>query len=135
MIEHNLCSILLFFLTDFDINHIDNNIVIPSVPVAGQAFNLTCHVDVPDRFVENITSIRWTYDLGASQDVTGSNSDASVGPLTRNGDAFTSVLTLNPVKTNDARRYYCHATINVFATVDRTSRHLTIQSEFCRLNT
>ena len=67
--------------------------------------------------------------------MTAGNSDASVGPLTRNGDAFTSVLTLNPVKTNNARRYYCHATINVFATIDRTSRHLTIQSEFCRLNT
>ena len=127
--------VLLFFLTDFDINHFDINIVIPSVPVAGQAFNLTCRVDVPNRFVENITGIRWTYDLGASQDVTASNSDASVGPLTRNGDAFTSVLTLNPVKTNDARRYYCQATINVFATVDRTSRDMTVQSEYSRLIT
>ena len=126
--------VLLFFLTDFDINHVDIDIIIPSVPVAGQAFNLTCRVDVPDRFAENITIIRWTYDLGASQDVTASNSDASVGPLTRNGDIFTSVLTLNPVKTNDARRYYCHATINAFATVDRTDRDLTVQSEFCRLN-
>ena len=66
--------------------------------------------------------------------MTASNSDASVGPLTRNGDAFTSVLTLNPVKTNDARRYYCHATINVFATTDCTSRDLTVQSEPCIVN-
>ena len=58
-----------------------------------------------------------------------SNSDANVGPIIRNGDSFTSVLTLNPVKTTDARRYYCHATINVFATVDRTNRDLTVQSE------
>ena len=49
----------------------------------------------------------------------------------RNGDTFTSVLTLNPVKTNDARRYYCQAVINVFATVDRTDRYLTVQSELC----
>ena len=122
---------LFFFLTDFDINHVDINIIIPSVPVAGQVFSLTCRVDVPDRFAEYLTSIRWTYDLGASQDVTASNSDASVGPIMRNGDTFTSVLTLNPVKTNDARRYYCHATINVFATVDRTNRDLTVQSELC----
>ena len=66
--------------------------------------------------------------------MTASNSDASVGPIMRNGDTFTSVLTLNPVKTNDARRYYCQATINVFATVDRTDRHLTIQSESCIVN-
>ena len=63
--------------------------------------------------------------------MTASNSDASVGPIMRNGDTFTSVLTLNPVKINDARRYYCHATINVFATVDRTNRDLTVQSELC----
>ena len=61
--------------------------------------------------------------------MTASNSDASVCPVMRNGDTFISVLTLNPVKTNDARRYYCHATINVFATVDRTDRYLTVQSE------
>ena len=46
------------------------DIIIPSVPVAGQAFNLTCRVDVPDRFAEDLGSIRWLYDLGASQDVT-----------------------------------------------------------------
>ena len=121
---------LFFFLTDFDINHVDIDIIIPSVPVAGQAFNLTCRVDVPDKFAENLT-IRWTYDLGASQDVTASNSDASVSPITRKGNTFTRVLTLDPVKTNDARRYYCHATINVFATIDRTNRDLTVQSELC----
>ena len=63
--------------------------------------------------------------------MTASNSDASVGPIMRNDDTFTSVLTLNPVKTNDARRYYCHATINIFATLDRTNRDLTVQSELC----
>ena len=92
-------------------------------------FSLTCRVDVPDRFAENLTSIRWTYDLGASQDVTASNSNASVGPIIRNGDAFTSVLTLNPVKTTDARRYYCQAMIYVFSTAYRTSRDLIVQSE------
>ena len=97
-------------------------------------FNITCRVDVPDRFAEDFTSIRWSYDLGASQDVTASNRDASVGPIIRNGDTFISVLTLNPVKTNDARGYYCHAAINVFATGDRTSRHFTIQSESCIVN-
>ena len=61
--------------------------------------------------------------------MTAGNSDASVGPVMRNGYTFISVLTLNPVKTNDARRYYCHATINVFDTVDRTNRDLIVQSE------
>ena len=61
--------------------------------------------------------------------MTAINNDASVGAIIRNGDAFTSVLTLNPVKTTDARRYYCQAMIYVFFTVDRTSRNLTVQSE------
>ena len=61
--------------------------------------------------------------------MTGNNRNASVGPIIRNGDSFTSVLTLNPVKTTDTRRYYCQAIINVFATVDRTNRDLTVQSE------
>ena len=121
--------VVLFSSTDFDVNHVDIDIIVPSVPVAGQAFNLTCHVDVPDRFTENFTYFRWNYDLGASQDVTAINSDASVGPIMRNSDTFTSVLTLNPVRTNDATRYYCQATIIVFGTVDRTSRDLTVQSE------
>ena len=60
--------------------------------------------------------------------MTAINSDASVGSIMRNGDIFTSVLTLNPVKTTDARRYYCQAAIDVFATVDRTNRDLTVQS-------
>ena len=61
--------------------------------------------------------------------MTAINSDASVGSIMRNGDIFISVLTLNPVKANDARRYYCTATINVFSTVDRTDKDLTVQSE------
>ena len=63
--------------------------------------------------------------------MTASNSDASVGPIVRNGDTFTSVLTLNPVKATDARGYYCHTTINVFSTGDRANRDLTVQSELC----
>ena len=129
MISHDYVA-LFFIDTDFDINYCDIDIIVPSVPVAGQAFSFTCRVDVPDRFAEKLTSILWTYDLGASQDVPASNSDASVSPIVRFGDTFTSVLTLNPVKTTDATRYYCHATINVFATVDRTDRDLTVQSEF-----
>ncbi|XP_019851153.1 PREDICTED: uncharacterized protein LOC105312503 [Amphimedon queenslandica] len=82
---------------------------------------------VPPNFVENLTSVRWTYDLEASRDVTSENNDATLVPVVRNGNIFTSVLTLDPVKTTDARQYYCQATIIVFGTVDRTNRDLTVQ--------
>ena len=83
---------------------------------------------MPPKSVENVTLVRWTYDLEASRDVTD-NPDASVAPFVKNGNTFTSVLTLHLVKTSDATRYYCHASIAVFGVVDRTDRELTVQSE------
>ena len=119
---------LHYILIGFDINHVDISINIPSVPVAGDVFNLSCVIVVPPNFVENLTSVRLTYDLEASRDVTSENNDATLVPVVRNGNIFTSVLTLDPVKTTDARQYYCQATILVFGTVDRTNRDLTVQS-------
>ena len=84
---------------------------------------------MPPNSVENVTLVRWTYDLEASRDVTADNPDASVAPFVKNGNTFTSVLKLHLVKTSDARQYYCHASIAVFGVVDRTNRELTVQSE------
>ncbi|XP_011408497.1 PREDICTED: uncharacterized protein LOC105315514, partial [Amphimedon queenslandica] len=111
----------------FDINHVDISINIPFVPVAGDVFNLSCVIVAPPNFVENLTSVRWTYDLEASQDVTSENNDVTLVPVDRDRNIFTSVLTLDPVKTTDARQYYCQATIAVFGIVDRTNRDLTVQ--------
>ena len=112
---------------DFDVNHVDISINISSVPVAGDVFNLSCVIVVPPNFVENLTSVRWTYDLQASQDVTSENNDATLVPVVRNGNIFTSVLTLDPVKTTDARQYYCQAVIGIFNYVDHTNRELIVQ--------
>ena len=120
--------VLFLFSIDFDANHVDISINIPSVPVAGDVFNLSCVIVVPPKFVENLISVRWTYYLQASQDVTSENNDATLVPVVRNGNIFTSVLTLDPVKTTDARQYYCQAGISVFSYVDRTNRDLTVQS-------
>ena len=117
-------------MIEFDLNHVDISINIPSVPVAGDVFNLSCVIVVPPNFVENLTSVRWTYDLQASQDVTSKNNNATLVPVVRNGNIFTSVLKLDPVKTTDARQYYCQAIINVFSYVDRTNRDLTVQSKY-----
>ena len=117
-----------YILIGFDINHVDISISIPSVPVAGDVVNLFCVIVVPPNFVENVTSIIWTYDLAASRDVTSENNDATLVPFVRNGNIFTSVLTLDPVKTIDARHYYCQVTILVFFIVDRTNRDLTVKS-------
>ncbi|XP_019850324.1 PREDICTED: uncharacterized protein LOC105312200 [Amphimedon queenslandica] len=112
----------------FDFNHVDISINISSVPVAGNTFNLSCVILVPPNFVEDLISVRWTYDLEASQDVTSENNDATLVPVVRNGNIFTSVLTLDPVKTSDAGQYYCQTTINVFNYVDYTDIDLTVQT-------
>ena len=125
------CSIeyLYFFLIDFGTDHVTVDIIIPAIPVAGDEFSLTCQIVLPPNSVENVTLVRWTYDLEASQDVTAGNNDVSAEPFVKNGNTFTSVLTLHLVKTSDARQYYCHASIAVFGVVDRTDRELTVQSE------
>ncbi|XP_019862764.1 PREDICTED: uncharacterized protein LOC109591477 [Amphimedon queenslandica] len=111
----------------FDINHVDISINIPSVPVSGDVFNLSCVIVGPPNFVENLTSVRWTYYLQGSQDVASENNDATLVPVVRNGNIFTSVLTLDPVKTTDARQYYCQVAISVFSYIDRNNRDLTVQ--------
>ncbi|XP_019853966.1 PREDICTED: neural cell adhesion molecule L1-like [Amphimedon queenslandica] len=120
-------SAVTFTVARFDINHVDISICIPSVPVAGDLFNLSCVIVVPPNFVKSLTSVRWTCDLEASQDVTSENNDATLVPVVRNGNIFTSVLMLDPVKTTDARRYYCQATILVFGSVDRTDKDISVQ--------
>ena len=128
--EYNcLINYLYFFIIDFGTDHVAVDIIVPAIPVAGDEFNLTCQIVLPPNSVENVTLVRWTYDLEASRDVTAGNPDASVAPFVKNGNTFTSVLTLHLVKTSDATRYYCHTSIAVFDVVDRTSRGLTVQSE------
>ena len=118
------------YLIDFDRRHVQINIIIPSIPVAGDEFRLTCQIITPPNFVENLTSVRWTYDLGASRDVIAENNDASVAPIAKNRNTFTSVLTLDPVKTNDASLpYYCQVTINLFGFNENTMSSLTVQSQ------
>ena len=128
--EYNcLINYLYFFIIDFGTDHVAVDIIIPAIPVAGDGLSLTCRIVLPPNSVENVTIVRWTYDLGASQNVIDGNPDVSVAPFLKNGNTFTSDLTLHLLKTSDARQYYCHASIAVFGVVDRTDRYLTVQSE------
>ena len=120
---------LFIYLIDFERRHVQINIIIPSVPVAGDEFRLTCQIIAPPNFVENLTGVRWTYDLGASRDVIDGNNDASIAPIIKDRNIFTSVLTLDPVKTSDATSYYCQATIDPFGYNDNAMSSLTVQSQ------
>ena len=108
----------------------DIEIIIPSVLVAGDQFNLTCSITVPERLTHNLTIVRWTYDLSGTMEVTEVNRNATVRPTVRNGNTFFNNLTLNPVVTSDAREYYCFATFTSLDTADRTNRPLTVKSKY-----
>ena len=56
------------------------------------------------------------------------NNDASVAPIAKNRNIFTSVLTLDPVKTSDATNYYCQVTNVLFGFNENAMSSLTVQS-------
>ena len=102
----------------------------PLTPTAGDSFNMICNVIVPERFVDKPTTIIWSYDLDRTQQVIKENSDAFETNFTQNGSLFFSHLTLNPVKTSDARRYYCSVIFETLETTDYTFQDLSVNGTY-----
>ena len=128
------CTSTCFVIfTDFDASHINVAMATPTPPpVVGESVNLTCTATLPERLTAEPTSVRWTYNLEASQDVTKLNKNASVAPLASDGNMFISILTIESVKTADARYYYCHVTVNAFNAVERQSIALRVMGKFVK---
>ena len=102
---------------------------IPSAPTAGEVITLSCTVVPPDRSVLNLDSILWAYDAAGTDRVDMVNPDATLGPLVSEaGGNFSRNITLDPVKTSDARRYFCDYAIGVINTGDFAD--LTVQSKY-----
>ena len=126
-------STCFIILTDFDASHVNIAMATPTPPpVVGESVNLTCTTTLPERLTAEPTSVRWTYDLGASQDVTKLNKNSSVAPLARDGNMFISILTIESVKTTDASDYYCHVTVNAFNAIERQRIALGVMSKFVK---
>ena len=106
------------------------NISSPLTPTAGDSFNMTCNVIVPERFVDKPTAIIWSYDMDSTQQVNEENSDAFVTNFTQNGSLFFSHLTLSPVKTSDSRRYYCSVIFETLDTTDYTFQDLSVNGTY-----
>ena len=101
---------------------------IPTAPTAGEAVTLSCTVVSPNRFVLNVTTILWYYDAPGTMRADIVNPDATLGPLVKepNGN-FSRNITLDPVKTSDARRYSCNYTVGII--FDAEFSDLLIQSK------
>ena len=102
---------------------------IPSAPTAGEVATLSCIIVPPDRFVLNLDTIFWAYDAAGTMRIEMVNPNATLGPLiSETGGNFSRNITLDPVKTSDARRYFCDYAIGAINTGDFAD--LTVQSKY-----
>ena len=103
--DYYLCLCISEFMTSDIVLALD----IPSVPTAGDQFNVTCSATVPERLVDRHepTTFAISYDSGGQQKVSVNNPDTTQTEVLRDGNVFSKVVTIDPVKTSDARRYYC----------------------------
>ena len=104
--------------------------IIPAVPTAGEMATLSCIVVPPDRLVYNDTTIiLWSYDAIGSEMVHVVNPDATLGPLVNESNGnFSRNITLEPVKTSDARRYFCNYMVLAIGIGNFTD--FTVQSKY-----
>ncbi len=78
-----------------------------SIPTAGDQLNVTCTATVPQRLVYTPSTVVISYNSGGQQVVAEDNADATQSEVSQDGNVFSKVVTIDPVKTTDARRYYC----------------------------
>ena len=107
------------------------DILFPTTPTAGDQFTMTCNISIPERLVHDLTrlTVIWSYDLAREQRVEIVNSDTTIGNLTKICNLILIILTLNPVKTSDGRRYYCSVIFNDLGVSDHVLRDLSVQSK------
>ena len=107
------------------------DILFPTTPTAGHQFTMTCHISIPERLVHDLIRLEiiWSYDLAREQRIDVINSDATIGNVTKIGNLILSILTLNPVKTSDGRRYYCSVIFNDLGVNDHVLKDLNVQSK------
>ena len=74
---------------------------------AGDQLNVTCTATVPQRLVYTPSTVVISYDTGGQQVVAEDNTDATQSEMSQDGNVFSRVVTIDLVKTTDARRYYC----------------------------
>ncbi len=103
-------SLSLFFYlssTEFKTSDITVAVSFSSIPTAGDQLNVTCTATVPQRLVYTPSTVVISYNSGGQQVVAEDNADATQSEVSQDGNVFSKVVTIDPVKTTDARRYYC----------------------------
>ena len=127
------CNVPLYlFYLDLIGSDIIINIAFSSIPTAGDHLNLTCSATVPERLVKRHrpTFILISYQFGGVQEVAEVNPNAKQYEVIRTDNVFSSIVTINPVKTSDAREYHCEVVFGSPFNVDPDkSRILSVHSK------
>ena len=93
-------------MTEFQDSDVNVAITFPSVPTAGDQLNVTCSATVPERLVLS-PLIVISYDGSQQEIVAEDNPNATQSEICYDGNIFSRIVTIDPVKTSDARRYHC----------------------------
>ncbi len=98
---------IIFLFIAFQQSDVTVAITFSSVPTTGGVLNVTCRATVPERFIYPPYNIIISYDSGSQMVVAEDNPDATQSAISTDGNIFSRVVTINPVKTSDGRRYHC----------------------------
>ena len=103
----------------------------PSIPTAGDEFTFTCTATVPERLVPSPSGfiISYNTDIFNIREVVVDNPNATQSSLMRNGNVFSRDITLNPVKTSDAREYFCVVVFSSLGVIATNNRMLRVTSK------
>ena len=124
--------ICVFTILEFMDSDITVSISFSSVPTAGDLLNLTCSATVPERLVERHrpAGIVISYDNLGQDVVAEDNPDATQSVVTRDDNMFSSIVTIYPVKTSDARQYFCEVGFGAPLNAENDeSRELSVHSK------
>ena len=124
--------ICVFTILEFMDSDITVLISFSSTPTAGDLLILTCSATVPERLVEGHRplGIIISYDNLGQDVVSKDNPDATQSNVTRVNNVFSRIVTINPVKTSDAREYFCEVGFGApFNAESDESRELLVHSK------
>ena len=113
-------------------NHVKVELANPVTPTAGDILFMNCNITVPDRLVDSPSGILLAYDEGGNRLVVDQNNDTSESNVTRSNNIFSKQFTINPVKTSDARQYYCIAQFKTLGVIGYGSRNIAVYSKYYR---
>ena len=124
--------ICVFTILEFMDSDITVSISFSSTPTDGDLLNLTCSASVPERLVEGHkpAGIVISYNNLGQDVVAEDNPDATQSNVTRVNNVFSKIVTINPLKTSDAREYFCEVSFGApFNVESDESRELSVHSK------